>query len=82
MAKVADAMSAAYAERHHALPIQVTATEAVVATAEPYVTDWVAEFFALAKSVRTGQKAGSPSRWMPTTSAPATSTWSRGASRG
>jgi general secretion pathway protein E len=82
VAKVADAMSAAYAERHHILPIQVTATEAVVATAEPYVTDWVAEFFALAKSVRTAQKAGSPSRWMPTTSAPATSTWSRGVSRG
>jgi len=54
-------MSAAYAERHHILPIQVTATEVVVATAEPYVTDWVAEFFALAKSVRTAQKAGTPS---------------------
>ena len=86
VAKVADAMSAAYAERHHILPIQVTATEVVVATAEPYVTDWVAElerqirrpvrrvlaspleiqryvaeFFALAKSVRIAQKAGTPS---------------------
>ena len=86
MAKVADAMSAAYAERHHILPIQVTAAEVVVATAQPYVTDWVpelerqmrrpvrrvlaspleiqryvAEFFALAKSVRTTQKAGTPS---------------------
>ena len=86
VAKVADAMSAAYAERHHILPIQVTAAEVVVATAEPYVTDWVAElerqmrrpvrrvlaspleiqryvaeFFALAKSVRTAQKAGTPS---------------------
>ena len=86
VAKVADAMSAAYAERHHILPIQVTATEVVVATAQPYVTDWVAElerqirrpvrrvlaspleiqryvaeFFALAKSVRTAQKAGTPS---------------------
>ena len=86
VAKVADAMSAAYAERHHILPIQVTATEVVVATAEPYLTDWVAElerqirrpvrrvlaspleiqryvaeFFALAKSVRIAQKAGTPS---------------------
>ena len=86
VAKVADAMSAAYAERHHILPIQVTAAEVVVATAQPYVTDWVpelerqmrrpvrrvlaspleiqryvAEFFALAKSVRTAQKAGTPS---------------------
>jgi general secretion pathway protein E len=41
--KVADAMSAAYAERHRVLPVQVTATEVVVATAEPFVTDWVAE---------------------------------------
>jgi general secretion pathway protein E len=41
--KVADVMSAAYAERHKILPVQVTPTEVVVATAEPYVTDWVAE---------------------------------------
>jgi general secretion pathway protein E len=41
--KVADAMSAAYAERHKILPVQVTAHEVVVATAEPYLTDWVAE---------------------------------------
>ncbi|MGH8820739.1 MAG: GspE/PulE family protein [Rhodoferax sp.] len=82
--KVADAMSAAYAERHRVLPVQVTATEVVVATAEPFIIDWVAEverqsrrsvrrvvaspqeiqrftaeFFALAKSVRAAQKAGS-----------------------
>ncbi|MEO6972958.1 MAG: ATPase, T2SS/T4P/T4SS family [Rhodoferax sp.] len=82
--KVADIMSAAYAERHRVLPVQVTATEVVVATAEPFITDWVAEverqsrrsvrrvvaspqeiqrftaeFFALAKSVRAAQKAGS-----------------------
>jgi general secretion pathway protein E len=82
--KVADTMSAAYAERHRVLPVQVTATEVVVATAEPFITDWVAEverqsrrsvrrvvaspqeiqrftaeFFALAKSVRAAQKAGS-----------------------
>ena len=41
--KVADAMSAAYAERHRVLPVQVTATELVVATAEPFMTDWVEE---------------------------------------
>jgi len=82
--KVADAMSAAYAERHKILPVQVAAHEIVVATAEPFLTDWVAEverqsrrsvrrvlanpqeisrytaeFFALAKSVRAANKAGS-----------------------
>ncbi|NDP37833.1 MAG: type II/IV secretion system protein [Rhodoferax sp.] len=41
--KVADTMSAAYAERHKILPVQVTPTEVVVATAEPFMTDWVAE---------------------------------------
>ncbi|XAH24896.1 ATPase, T2SS/T4P/T4SS family [Xylophilus sp. GW821-FHT01B05] len=41
--KVADTMSAAYAERHRVLPVQVTATEVVVATAEPFVTEWIAE---------------------------------------
>jgi general secretion pathway protein E len=41
--KVADAMSAAYAERHKILPVQVSAHEVVVATAEPYLSDWVAE---------------------------------------
>ena len=41
--KVADTMSAAYAERHRILPVQVTSSEVVVATAEPYLTDWVAE---------------------------------------
>ncbi|GAB3646872.1 GspE/PulE family protein [Ramlibacter alkalitolerans] len=84
VAKVADTMSAAYAERHRVLPVQVTGNEIVVATAEPFVADWVdeverqsrrsvrrvvsnpqeitrytAEFFALAKSVRAAQKAGS-----------------------
>jgi general secretion pathway protein E len=84
VSKVADVMSAAYAERHRVLPVQVTPTEVVVATAEPFVTDWVseverqarrsvrrvlaspleihkftAEFFALAKSVRSAQKSGS-----------------------
>lgn len=41
--KVGDMMSAAYAERHHVLPVQVTAQEVVVATAEPFVSDWVPE---------------------------------------
>ena len=41
--KVADAMSAPYAERHRILPVQVTATELVVATSEPFISDWVAE---------------------------------------
>ena len=43
VAKVAEAMSAAYAERHRVLPVQVTPTEVVVATAEPFITDWVGE---------------------------------------
>ncbi len=41
--KVADVMSAAYAERHKVLPVQVTPVEVVVATAEPFITDWVPE---------------------------------------
>ncbi len=82
--KVADVMSAAYAERHRVLPVQVTPHEVVIATAEPFITDWVgeverqtrrsvrrvvaspqeihrytAEFFALAKSVRSALKSGS-----------------------
>ena len=41
--KVADTMSAVYAERHKVLPVQVTTAEVVVATSEPFLTDWVAE---------------------------------------
>lgn len=41
--RVADSMSATYAERHKVLPVQVTAKEVVVATAEPFIDDWVAE---------------------------------------
>ena len=41
--KVADTMSAVYAERHKVLPVQVTPQEVVIATSEPFVTDWVAE---------------------------------------
>ncbi|MCY7306187.1 MAG: Flp pilus assembly complex ATPase component TadA [Rhodoferax sp.] len=79
--KISDAMSAAYSERHRVLPVQVSPTEVVVATAEPFITDWVAEverqtrrsvrrvvaspheitrftaeFYALAKSVRSAMK--------------------------
>ena len=41
--KVADSMSAGYAERHKILPVVVTPTEITVATAEPFITDWVGE---------------------------------------
>ena len=41
--KVADAISAVYAERHKILPVQVSASELVIATAEPYLTDWIGE---------------------------------------
>lgn len=51
--KVADVMSAAYAERHKVLPVQVTPSEVVVATAEPFMADWVEEVERQAKrSVR------------------------------
>ncbi len=41
--KIADIMGAAYSERHRILPVQVSPNEVVVATAEPFITDWVAE---------------------------------------
>ncbi|MEI6733749.1 MAG: ATPase, T2SS/T4P/T4SS family [Comamonadaceae bacterium] len=41
--KVADAMSAAFAERHKILPVLVSTTELVVAVTEPFIVDWVAE---------------------------------------
>jgi general secretion pathway protein E len=41
--KISDAMSAAYAERHRILPVLVTPTQITVATAQPFITDWVAE---------------------------------------
>ena len=43
VAKIFDAMGAAYAERHRILPVLVTPTQITVATAQPFVTDWVAE---------------------------------------
>jgi general secretion pathway protein E len=41
--KVADAMSAAFAERHKILPVLVSSAELVVAVTEPFIIDWVAE---------------------------------------
>ena len=41
--KVADAMSAGYAERHKILPVVVSGSEITVATAEPFIVDWVGE---------------------------------------
>ena len=41
--RVADVMSASYAARFHILPLELTATELIVATAEPYSTEWEAE---------------------------------------
>ena len=41
--KVADIMSSTYASRFLILPIDINATELVVATADPYQTDWETE---------------------------------------
>lgn len=43
VSKVADAFTAAYAQRYKVLPVAVTAQEIVVATAEPFATEWMAE---------------------------------------
>ncbi|WP_371322764.1 GspE/PulE family protein [Dechloromonas sp. ZY10] len=40
---VADVMSSAYAARFGILPVQVTTREVVVATAEPFIREWVNE---------------------------------------
>ncbi len=51
--KVADTMSAMYAERHKVLPVQVSPSEVVIATSEPFITDWIPEVERQAKrSVR------------------------------
>ena len=42
-ARVADVMSATYAARFNILPVELTATELVIATAEPFLTEWEAE---------------------------------------
>jgi general secretion pathway protein E len=41
--RVAEVMSITYAERRHALPLQVGQTEVTIATSEPTDTGWVAE---------------------------------------
>jgi general secretion pathway protein E len=41
--RVADVMSATYAARFNILPIEMTPTEVVVATAEPFISEWEAE---------------------------------------
>ena len=43
VARVADVMSATYAERRRALPVQVGAAEALVATCEPFDAAWLPE---------------------------------------
>ncbi len=47
IARVCDVMSSQYATRFRILPIEVGATEVTVATAEPFVTDWVDELHAV-----------------------------------
>ena len=42
-AKVAETMGAPYAQRHGILPVQVTATEVVIAVKEPWIDEWVGE---------------------------------------
>ncbi len=41
--KVADVMSASYAARFNILPVELSATKLVVATADPFSTEWQAE---------------------------------------
>ena len=41
--RVADVMSATYAARFNILPVEITPGEVVVATAEPFITEWEAE---------------------------------------
>jgi general secretion pathway protein E len=41
--KVADVMSAAYAARFNILPVELTQTDLIIATADPYATGWQPE---------------------------------------
>jgi general secretion pathway protein E len=43
VSKVAETMSASYAERHGILPVQVFPSQVVIATSQPFITDWVDE---------------------------------------
>jgi len=47
--KVADVMSAGYAARFNILPVEMTATTLVVATADPALTEWEAEIAKVAR---------------------------------
>ena len=42
-ARVADVMSATYATRFNILPVEITPTELVIATADPSISEWEAE---------------------------------------
>ncbi len=42
-ARLADIMSSTYALRFSILPVDITPTELVIATADPYATDWINE---------------------------------------
>ncbi len=41
--RVADVMSANYAARYNILPVELTSAELVIATSEPFMTEWVEE---------------------------------------
>jgi general secretion pathway protein E len=43
LSKVADVMSSTYAARYKILPLEVTDSEVVIATAEPFMVGWVVE---------------------------------------
>ncbi|WP_293779510.1 GspE/PulE family protein [uncultured Oxalicibacterium sp.] len=47
--RVADVMSSSYAIRFHILPVEMTPTELVVATCEPFDTEWEAEIAKLTR---------------------------------
>jgi general secretion pathway protein E len=53
VSKVAETMSATYAERHGILPVQVLPSHVLIATSQPFIADWVDEVERQAKrSVR------------------------------
>jgi general secretion pathway protein E len=47
--RVADVMSASYASRFHILPVEMSATELTVATADPLRTEWLPEIARLSR---------------------------------
>ena len=47
--RVSEVMSAQYAERRKVLPVQVTATEVVIATCEPFAVEWITEIASTTK---------------------------------